>query len=501
MKLVSLVAVSCFLVACSQVTDIQDSSENESSSSVASEIKMIEQVPKELSVNYFSTMTLSGSSFELGDVLERHDAYIRYAIRYKSNGLWITGIMNIPTGAGPFPLLIFNHGYIDPSIYTQGRGLRREQDYLAKRGFAVLHTDYRGHAGSDESPDVRKVYHAGLEYAMDSANAILAVRQAAIPKVDAWHVGMLGHSLGGGVTLNVLTGKPDLVDAAVLYAPVSADAWKNFMRWRSMREEGDRTRELMQTYEENPSAWEALSSKSMLSVIRAPVLLFHGTNDADVPFDWSVELTQWLQQQQKQIEFVQYEGEKHEFVREWPDFMSRTADFFDTHLRAMTIAPPIERSDERVLKKPFGIRITPEDSPVQPERFRGFHVGTDYEILQGEQAHDIEITASCDGEVIFSGVVDGYGGLVVQSCVLGVVPVTVLYGHLNPTSLTRKGTKVVVGGKIGVLGEGFSSETDGERSHLHFGIHKGTVLTYSGYVQKEGDLEQWIDAEELLDNH
>jgi hypothetical protein len=28
--------------------------------------------------------------------------------------------------------VILNHGYIDPAIYTNGRGLKREQDYLAR---------------------------------------------------------------------------------------------------------------------------------------------------------------------------------------------------------------------------------------------------------------------------------------------------------------------------------------------------------------------------------
>ena len=52
-----------------------------------------------------------------------------------------------PTGKGPFPAVVLNHGYIEPSIYVTGQGLAREQDYLARAGFVVLHTDYRGHAG------------------------------------------------------------------------------------------------------------------------------------------------------------------------------------------------------------------------------------------------------------------------------------------------------------------------------------------------------------------
>ena len=49
------------------------------------------------------------------------------------------------------------------------------------------------------------------------------MREARLPGVDAERVGMLGHSMGGGVTLNALTAMPGLVDAAVLFAPVSGD--------------------------------------------------------------------------------------------------------------------------------------------------------------------------------------------------------------------------------------------------------------------------------------
>lgn len=44
---------------------------------------------------------------------------------------------------------------------------------------------------------------------------------------------------------------------------------------------------------------------------------------------------------------------------------------------------PLTDAAARITKKPFGIFITPQNSPVQPERFSGFHTGTDFEILPG----------------------------------------------------------------------------------------------------------------------
>ncbi len=279
-------------------------------------------------------MRLEGTDFSFDGTLADNASYTRHAISYRSNGLLITGIMNVPKGEGPFPLVILNHGFIDPAVYTQGRGLKREQDFLARRGFAILHTDYRGHAGGDPSPMTEDVYDGNLEYAMDSANAILAVRNAHLPSVDATRVGMLGHSLGGGVTLAVLTGKPDLVDAAVLYAPVHADVWENFMRWRSLRDEGDNTRAHYGTKEENPDWWENLSPDTFLAKVRAPVLVFHGDNDVSVPKAWSDVLVARLEEEGKAVTYVEFPGEGHEFVPRWNDFMERTAAFLDRELSA-----------------------------------------------------------------------------------------------------------------------------------------------------------------------
>ncbi len=300
-------------------------------STFASEIA-IEQVPSVLSIDHLSSMRLVGSDFVLENTLDDNDAYARHAISYRSNGLKISGILNIPKGKGPFPLLIFNHGYIDPTVYTRGRGLKREQDYMARHGFAVLHTDYRGHRESDPSPDTREIYDAGFEYAMDSMNAIYAIRAAALPTIDTKRIGMLGHSLGGGVTLNVLTSHPELVSAAVLYAPVHSDAWENFVRWRKERPEGDRTVAALGTREGNPSAWDSLSSLSRLREIKTPVLLFHGTNDKDVPIAWSEFLHEKLTSFGKKSTYVVYEGEGHEYAGQWQDFMRTSGKFLSVHL-------------------------------------------------------------------------------------------------------------------------------------------------------------------------
>lgn len=155
------------------------------------------------------------------------------------------------------------------------------------------------------------------------------------------------------------------------------------------------------------------------------------------------------------------------------------------------IAFPVKEFKERITKKPFGIYITPETSPVQPERFKGYHTGVDVEY--GDTAGDVPVSAIAAGTIISSGRVSGYGGVVVIKHSIDNKNYLVLYGHLNPATLAAKNTTVTSGQTIGTLGKGGASETDGERKHLHFGIYTGADLNFKGYVQTQEELKKWID--------
>ena len=475
----------------------------------------LEQVPSEISIEHFSRMRLEGTDFTIGEVLRQTDAYTRYAITYRSNGLLISGILNLPHGEGPFPLVVTNHGYIDRHVYTRGRGLKREQDFLARHGFTVLHPDYRGHAFSDPSPlpDDSAIYDAGLEYSMDVLNSIRALQRLNHPKIDTDRVAMLGHSLGGGVALNIAVAYPDVIDALVLYAPVHSDAWENFARWRAKRKEGTLTIETIGTRESDPVFWDAISASAYLDNIETPVLLFQGTQDSDVPKEWSDFLAERFDALGKEVTYVVYEGEKHEFIPRFRDFMEQSTTFFQEHLPTpqghdaakRDGTPSFEDADtaaiplydvRRITKKPFGLFVTPDTSPVSPERFSGYHTGVDFEASEDEA---LTVTTLCSGEVLFVSWVRGYGGTFVQQCRFEGEDVTVLYGHLDIDSIPYQIGDIVDRSEvIGHLGRGYSQETDGERPHLHLAIHRGREIEFRGYVQSKAALSEWMDPREVL---
>ncbi|MFH1427350.1 MAG: M23 family metallopeptidase [Patescibacteria group bacterium] len=152
---------------------------------------------------------------------------------------------------------------------------------------------------------------------------------------------------------------------------------------------------------------------------------------------------------------------------------------------------PIAEFKERVNLKPFGIYITPETSPVQPEKFTGYHTGVDVEYT--DTSAEVPVYAAASGAIVLSRFVSGYGGTLVIKIKLEDKDALALYGHLNPDQLLPINSEVKAGEMIGILGEGYTEETDFERKHLHFGLIKGSEVNLIGYVNKEEELTSWYN--------
>ena len=260
------------------------------------------------------------------------DAYRRYDVTYGSDSLRISGVLLVPHGKGPFPAVVLNHGYIEPSVYVTGQGLAREQDRLARAGFVVLHTDYRGHAGSDPSGQVARETRLG--YTRDTINAVVALKRERY--VDRDRVAMLGRSMGGGVTLNALVVRPGLVKAAVVFAPVSSSFVDNFDRW-TRPERPAAAKAFIDRFggpRRSPDFWSGLSSRTYFDRISVPVLIHHGTSDDQCPIRWSRTTQRLLQKAGVESTLRIYQGEEHAFIPQWPLSMDRTIRFLRKNMPA-----------------------------------------------------------------------------------------------------------------------------------------------------------------------
>lgn len=181
---------------------------------------------------------------------------------------------------------------------------------------------------------------------------------------------------------------------------------------------------------------------------------------------------------------------------EFEQFISSLVFHSDTE----SFVPPFKDASSRITKKPFGIYITQQNSPVQPEQFSGFHTGVDFEILNDrELKEEVTVSAICGGKIVIKQITAGYGGVAVQECLINNDPVTVIYGHMDIKSVKKPiGSYLSPLEEIGWLGEDKSAETDGERKHLHLGIYKGSHIELRGYVSKKEELAQWLNPCELV---
>jgi len=163
---------------------------------------------------------------------------------------------------------------------------------------------------------------------------------------------------------------------------------------------------------------------------------------------------------------------------------------------------PMDRLQERSSLKGFGQFIDQQfyvgKENLFPSKFYGYHTGIDLEIFPEESNENVSVFAISSGIISFAGHVSGYGGVILEK--LDGENLTALYGHLKLKSINLKvGDRVNAGDQLSLLGDAFTSETDGERKHLHFGIYKDGGLYFKGYEQTRQQLEtKWLDPVEFL---
>jgi len=155
------------------------------------------------------------------------------------------------------------------------------------------------------------------------------------------------------------------------------------------------------------------------------------------------------------------------------------------------LAFPINQFKERITKIPFGLYVSPENSPVGSKRFIGFHTAVDVEYE--DVVDDVPVFAINDGIITLSREAAGYGGVFILETEIGGQPHSALYGHIRPSSLPKVGQSFKKGDFLALLGTGYSPQTDNERRHLHFAILKDNGSNILGYVKNEAELSGWIN--------
>lgn len=232
----------------------------------------------------------------------------------------------VPRLGSPPPAVVYVHGgpngqhalSFDPYIHV-----------LAEAGFAVLAPNYRGSTGYGKAfEDLNNKDWGGG----DLQDLVWAVKHfAAKGEIDGKRVGITGGSYGGYLTLMALAKTPDVWSAGVeMYG--MPDLTMDYLLTKS------RFGDWYETEMGNPKTHAALfrerSPLPYLEDIKAPLLVFQGANDTNVPKSESDLLIAVLKELKKDYAYIVYDNEGHGFSRRTNllDFYRRSREFFAKNL-------------------------------------------------------------------------------------------------------------------------------------------------------------------------
>jgi dipeptidyl aminopeptidase/acylaminoacyl peptidase len=299
------------------------------------------EAPHPYTIEALRSREYPGSNIVIEQDLGDQGAFRSYVISYTSDGLKLNALMNVPDSPKPeggFPVIVLNHGFIEPSVYDTITSYKSYMDAYSRQGFLVVKPDYRGHNDS-EGEGISA--HISPDYTVDVLNLVSSIKKH--PDANPNKIGMWGHSMGGGITLRALAVSKD-IKAAALLAGVVASPTSFYNYWQLMKddprvpgwikENAARALNEFGTPHTNPDLWSAISPYSYISEFSAPIQIHHGTNDTDVPIIFSEELNNALKHANKPGEYFVYQGGDHNLAGSARGpVLTRTFDFFKSQLK------------------------------------------------------------------------------------------------------------------------------------------------------------------------
>lgn len=297
-----------------------------------------------LAIQAMRAKVYPGSNITIEQTLTPAANYNRYIASYESDGLKIYALLLVLKGAKPangWPVVVFNHGYITPELYTPDGNYVAYSDAFAKNGYIVFKPNYRGNGKSEGSPT--STYYSP-DYTVDDLNAIASIKK--YPDADPDKIGVWGHSMGGQITLKDIVINRTDIKAAVIWGGVVGiyndiiNNWQDRVSYQPAAEDMALRLQNLSDLEgiygtpaTNPAFWNSVDPNSYLKDITAPLQIDVGLADDQVPPDFSTGLYNRMTAVEKVTQYYEYPGANHDINQSFAPAMKRTIDFFNRYLK------------------------------------------------------------------------------------------------------------------------------------------------------------------------
>jgi dienelactone hydrolase len=276
------------------------------------------------------------SKIEIGEIVKEDKDFTSYLFSLSFDPTLsgkqlkkVTGLINVPKGDGPFPLIVMFRGYVDQKSYTTGDGTRRAGEYFATNGFATIAPDFLGYGGSD--PEAANIFESRFQTYTTAISLLASLKSLA--QWDGENIFIWGHSNGGHLALAFLeiTGK---AYPTVLWAPVSASFPYSILYYLDETEDSgkliiQKLAEFFELYD--PKLYSVTNYYGKIAP-ETPIQIHQGTADEAVPLNWTNSLAKTLHGLNLKLSYFTYAGADHNLQPAWNQVVARDLAFFRKNL-------------------------------------------------------------------------------------------------------------------------------------------------------------------------
>lgn len=226
----------------------------------------------------------------------------------KVEGLDIPYLLSLPTGAGPYPLLVMPHG--GPIGIFDHRYFDGVTQFFVSNGYAVLRVNFRGSSGYSAELKEAGRRQWGALMLTDIHRSAVAVSQRV--EIDAQRICIVGMSYGGYAAAMLLIQHPDFYRCGASIAAVTD--LNLFLRKPGLSE---RTTAWLRAQVGDPvTEYKRLKHQSPVyraAELRRPLLVAHGAKDTVVDVEHAHRLALMLGKYGKDYHLEIYPEGEHSF--------------------------------------------------------------------------------------------------------------------------------------------------------------------------------------------